>query len=218
MDNQSLLAAVRQHRIVVALRGLTQEQFVPTGKALYEGGIRMLEVTFDQANPNALANTSTAIAALRTALGDKVLVGAGTVVTAEQLHASAEAGAQYMLSPNLDLELLEEARRLGLPAIPGAMTPSEVAAAWKAGAALVKLFPMNSLGLNYVKAMSAPLNHIPLLGMGGINAENLQDYLALPTMAGVGIGAAIAKLDLIRTENWAGLTALARTYTGQLTG
>lgn len=216
MENQSLLEAVRRHRIVVALRGLTNEQFVPTARALYEGGIRMLEVPFDQADPTALVDASAAIAALRAELGDELLVGAGTVVTVEQLRAAAEAGAQYMLSPNFDSEVMAEARRLGIAFIPGALTPSEVAAAWKAGAALVKLFPVGNLGLGYVKSMTAPLNHIPLLGMGGINQENLRDYLALPTMAGVGIGAAIAKLDLIRSGNWAELTALARTYTYQL--
>ena len=216
MDPCSLLEAVRRHRIIVALRGLTPEQFVPTAKALREGGIRMLEVTFDQASPTAADDTFAAISALRAELKDEVLVGAGTVVTVEQLRAAAEAGAQYMLSPNLDLEVMAQAQTLGLPAIPGAMTPSEIAAAWKAGAALVKLFPMGSLGPGYVKALTAPLNHIPLLGMGGVNAENLRDCLALPSMAGVGVGAAIAKLDLIRAGDWAGLTALARTYTDQL--
>jgi len=216
MEKQSLLEAVRRFRIVVALRGLTREQFVPAAHALYEGGIRMLEVTFDQASPTALADTPAAIAALRAEFGEELLIGAGTVVTVEQLRAAAEAGAQYMLSPNLDLEVMAEAGRLNMPAIPGALTPSEIASAWKAGAALVKLFPMGSLGLGYVKAVTAPLDHIPLLGMGGVNAENLRDCLALPAIAGVGVGAAIAKLDLIRAGDWTGLTALARSYTGQL--
>lgn len=218
MENRSLLAAVRRHRIIVALRGLTKEQLVPAVRALREGGIRMVEVTFDQSSPAALADTPAAVAALRRAFGEELLVGAGTVVTVEQLRAAAEAGAQYMLSPNLDLEVMAEARRLGLAAIPGALTPSETAAAWKAGAALVKLFPVGNLGPGYVRAVTAPLSHIPLLGMGGINRDNLLEYLALPSMAGVGVGAAIAKLELIRSGDWAGLTALARTYTDQLSG
>ena len=217
MENQTLLDALRRHRIIAALRGLRSDEFVPTARALYEGGVRMLEVTFDQSSPAALSDTPAAIEAIRGAMGDDVLVGAGTVVTVEQARAAAKAGAAYMLAPNFDPEVVAEARALGMAAIPGALTPSEIAAAWKAGAAAVKLFPAGNFGVGYVKAVSAPLNHIPLMAMGGVDEKNLLDYLALPTMAGVGVGSAIVKLNLIRSGDWAGLTALARAYTKQLT-
>lgn len=211
-----LLNQVKQHRIIVAARGIRSRDVLPTARALHAGGIRLLEVTFDQADPAALTDTPAAIRAVRQALGEEMLVGAGTVLTPTQAKAAVQAGAQYLLTPNLDLEVIEAAHALGVPVVPGAFTPSEIAAAWKAGAALVKLFPAGCLGPGYVKALTAPLSHIPLLAMGGVDEANLTEYLALPCMAGVGIGSNIAKKALVEAGDFEGLTALARRYTGQL--
>ena len=141
-------------------------------------------------------------------------MGAGTVMSLEDLAAAYEAGAEYMLSPNLNLRVLERAKELGLGAIPGAMTPSEVAAAHEAGADLVKLFPCDVLGLGYIKALKAPVSQVPLLAMGGVNAGNLRDYLAL--VEGVGVGSAIVDRALVREGRLEELTARARAFTGQL--
>lgn len=207
-----ILAAVRENKIIVALRKVPSDKMKQTAEALYRGGIRMLEVTFDQADPQGAEKTAGAIRAVREAMGDRMMVGAGTVMSVEQLHAAADAGAQYMLSPNLNMDVLKEAVKLGIPAIPGAMTPSEIAAAWDNGAELVKVFPAGCFGISYVKAISAPMNHIPMLGMGGISEKNIADYLALPAMAGVGIGSNIARLDLIESGDFEGLTRLAERY------
>ena len=138
------------------------------------------------------------------------------MLTAAQARAAVEAGAKYLLSPNLDLEVMAEARRLGTAMIPGAMTPSEVACAWKAGAALVKLFPADTLGLPYIKAMAAPLGHIPLLPMGGVNSRNLMEFLSHPSVAGVGVGSNIAKAPLIQAGDFDAIRGLAREFTAQL--
>lgn len=212
----NLLEEIRRHRIVVALRGIPAETMADAARALYEGGIRMLEVTFRQSSGTAEEEAARGIRGIRELMGDRMLIGAGTVLTPSQVRTAAEAGARYILAPNVDPDVLAECRRLGLPAVPGAFTPSEIAAAWKAGAALVKLFPCGVLGPEYIRAITAPLDHIPLLGMGGINETNLPAYLSLPCMEGVGIGSAVAKPALIREGRFTELTALARRYTSQL--
>ena len=211
-----LLHQVKQHRIIVAARGLRPADLLPTARALRAGGIRLLEITFDQASPTALADTPAAIRQVREAMGQEMLVGAGTVLTAGQARAAVQAGAQYLLTPNLDLGVIEAAHALGVPVVPGAFTPTEIAAAWNAGAALVKLFPAGCLGPSYIQAITAPLSHIPLLAMGGVGEENLLEYLSLPCMAGVGVGSNIAKKALVEAGDFEGLSALARRYPGQL--
>ena len=214
--NDDILTQVRKHRIIVAMRGVPPERMTAAAQAMYEGGIRMLEITFNQNDPQTADRTAAAIRVVNAAMGGCMLVGAGTVLTAAQARAAVEAGAKYLLSPNLDLEVMAEARRLGTAMIPGAMTPSEVACAWKAGAALVKLFPADTLGLPYIKAMAAPLGHIPLLPMGGVNSRNLMEFLSHPSVAGVGVGSNIAKAPLIQAGDFDAIRGLAREFTAQL--
>ena len=209
----NILECLKQYRIIVALRGIAPDKVVATAKALYEGGIRMLEITFDQASEGALTDTPAAIRAIKKTMGEKLLVGAGTVVTVKQAEAAVAAGAKYLLAPNFDPEVVAAAQRLGVASIPGALTPSEIAAAWRAGATMVKLFPVGNFGPAYVKAITAPLSHIPLLGMGGINRQNMLEYLSLPSLVGVGIGSNLAPVSLIQSGDYIGLTKLAKSYT-----
>lgn len=211
-----VLDEVKKNRVIVALRGVSPEHIGDTAKALYQGGIRMLEITFDQSSPSKVEDACRSIKAARGAVGDGMLIGAGTVMSREEVDAAYDAGAAYMLSPNLDLSVLRRAKELGMGAIPGAMTPTEAAEAYREGADMVKLFPCDVLGLGYIKALKAPLSHIPLLAMGGVNAQNLKSYLDL--VEGVGIGSAICDKNKILSGDFQGLSDLARTYTRQLGG
>lgn len=140
--NDDILTQVRKHRIIVAMRGVPPERMTAAAQAMYEGGIRMLEITFNQNDPQTADRTAAAIRAVNAAMGRWPCWSArGTVLTAAQARAAVEAGAKYLLSPNLDLEVMAEARRLGTAMIPGAMTPSEVACAWKAGRGAGQAFP-----------------------------------------------------------------------------
>ncbi len=209
-----LLEAVKKHRIITAVRGIPEDRMTETARALYNGGIRMLEITFNQSDPDHCSKTAAVIRAVKNQLGDQMMIGAGTVMSTADVKAAYEAGAEYLLSPNLDLAVLRCANELGLPMIPGAMTPSEVAAAYNSGAALVKLFPCDILGLGYIKALRAPVSHIPLLAMGGVNVNNLKDYLSL--VEGVGVGSAIVNKELILKGDYEGLSALSKQFTSQL--
>ncbi len=211
----SILELVRKHRIVAALRGVTLKQAADAAQALYQGGIRLLEVTFEQRGSQRREKTPALIRALRERLSLDARVGVGTVLTAKEARAAVEAGAEFLLYPTVE-EVIRQAKALGVGVVPGALSPTEILRAYGLGADLIKLFPAGSLGLGYLKALQGPLGHIPLLPMGGIGPGNLMDYLALAE--GVGVGSQLADPGLIRRGDWEGLSRLARTYTAQLRG
>ena len=138
---EQVIQQVLEHKIIAIVRGVDGDSVVKTAKALYEGGIRMVEVTFNQKDPANFSKTADAIRAIRAEMGDKMLVGAGTVTTPELVEMAAEAGALYIISPDTDVEVIAKTRQLGLVSMPGAYTASEAKQAHKAGADFVKLFP-----------------------------------------------------------------------------
>lgn len=175
---------------------------------LAEADILLMEVTFDQEDPRGREKTAEAIAALHRR-HPEMRIGAGTVLTCEEARLVREAGGSFIVSPNTDSEVIGCAKTLGLAAVPGAMTPSEVAAAAKAGADVVKLFPADHLGPAYVRELRAPLGHIPLLATGGITAQNLADFLAAGCI-GAGIGGALCDKALLAAGDRTALLERAR--------
>lgn len=137
--------------------------------------------------------------------------GAGTVLTREQVDAAKDAGAKYIISPNTDEEIIRYTKQLGLVSIPGAMTPSEILAAHDAGADFVKLFPTVYLGLPYLKDIKGPINHVKLLGTGGLTEENLKDYLDMG-MAGAGISGRLVDPELRKKNDYAALSRRAAAF------
>lgn len=177
----ALRAALSAAPVVAILRARSAERLPEVCEALAAGGIRVLELTL---------TTSGALAAL-TRLRDRlpdVLLGAGSVCTTEQVDACAEAGAQFLVSPISDPALTERARHHRLPHVPGALTPTEIQAAWAGGAATVKVFPAGPVGgTSYLRAVRGPLPDVPLLPTGGIDIDEVGDYLATGAAA-VGLG------------------------------
>jgi 2-dehydro-3-deoxyphosphogluconate aldolase/(4S)-4-hydroxy-2-oxoglutarate aldolase len=200
-----------EHKIVAIARRVPLDRIVPAAEALYEGGIRLMEITFDQADPECLRLTPRMIEALITRFPD-MLVGAGTVMTREQARAAADAGARFALAPNIDPDVIDEALGRGLVAIPGALTPTEVAYAFKLGAAMVKLFPAGDLGVGYLKALRGPLPHIPLMAVGGVDLNNLVDFFKAGAKA-AGLGSNIVDSKRIADGRYSELTGLAKAYT-----
>ncbi len=186
MSNKAF-ETILEHKIVAIVRGFAPETVVEMAKAYCANGIHCVEITFDQTNPEKQYLTAQSIRMVKEALGDAMCVGAGTVMTVEQVRMAAEAGAEYMISPNVDEDVIKETKRLGKLSIPGAMTPSEIASAYKMGADIIKLFPANELGLSYIKAIKAPLKHIPLMATGGVRPANAMDYLNAGSAA-LGVG------------------------------
>lgn len=188
-----VVAALRRHRLVAVLRRVTpQPALLALVDDLIAAGVRAFEITLDA--PSAAADL---IAVRRHILGrsiDDAVVGAGTVRTVAALDAARDAGADLAVSPSLDVELVRAAISRHLPFVPGALTPTEIVAAWEAGASLVKLFPASAVGPAFVREMRAPLPDIQLLPTGGVDASNAAAFLAAGAVA-VGVGSALTRAD-----------------------
>ena len=208
---------IRGGRIIAILRGLSTEATLRAAQALYDGGVRLLEVPFDSAGDPDGRRGAENIAALNRAFCGNIAVGAGTVVSVDLLHRAAEAGAAYIISPNTDAEVIRRTKALGLFSIPGAMTPSEILSAYRAGADMVKIFPAAVLGAPYIKAVRGPLPQVPLIAVGGVGAENAAAFLKAGCIA-VACGGKLCDATAVREERFADLTAAAAQLCGVVRG
>ena len=208
-EQLEVVECVNRNRIIAIIRGYDPEVCLHLAESYANGGIRMIEVTFPQAHPELWGKTADAIEKIRERFGSEILAGAGTVITAEQLKIAREAGARYVISPNVDPAIIRAAVDSGLVAMPGAFTPSEIVTAHTAGAQFVKLFPVGAMGPSYVKALRAPLAHIPMLAVGGISADNVADFIEAGC-AGAGVGGDLTKREFIEAKAWNEITACAK--------
>lgn len=190
-------------RAIAVVRGNSFAQGYAMAKAVAAGGMGLIEITADTERAWEL------IERLRGELPD-CAIGTGTILTLADWQAAVSSGAQFMFSPHLDLDLLERSRAIELPMIPGALSPTEIVAAWQAGAASVKVFPVNCLGgAAYIKAIREPLARIPLIPTGGVNLENARGLLEVGAI-GVGLGSSLFPRSLVQRGDWAGVTELAQ--------
>ena len=205
------LEYVKERKIVAIVRGLKPEYIVRLGHAFEEGGIGLMEVTYNQKAPDTWKNTAAAIEAVEKEFGDRMLVGAGTVITPEQVSMTYNAGGHYLVTPSTQPEIIRMGKALGLGLYPGAFSPTEILEAWNAGADAVKVFPAGSLGSGYIKAVSAPLGHIPLMAVGGVNEKNAADFMRAGCV-GLGVGGNLVNKEWIQNGEWGKITALAREF------
>ncbi len=211
MCNTELLSCLRQDKLIAICRGAEGESLLSLAAAIRDGGIRFIEVTFQQERDDCADLVRRNIKALCGMPG--IIPGAGTVLSPDQVRAAYEAGAKYIVSPNTDPAVIAETKRLGLVSIPGALTPSEIMAAHNAGADLVKLFPTATMGLKYFKDLRAPLSHIGLVVTAGITPDNLGDYLKAGAFA-AGISSPLCDKELISAGDFAEITRRARAFRG----
>ena len=205
------LEYVQQRKIVAIVRGLKPEYMVRLAHALEDGGIGLMEVTYNQRAPETWKDTAKAISAVAHEFGDRLLVGAGTVITLEQVKITYEAGGRYLVTPATQPEIIRAGKALGLGLYPGALTPTEILTAYEAGADAVKVFPAGDLGPGYIKAVKAPLSHVPLMAVGGVNEENAAQFLKAGAV-GLGVGGNLAKKEWIANGEWNRITDLAKEY------
>ena len=208
----SLTQSILDKRIIAILRGLTADEAIKVAEALSAGGISLIEVTFPQQEGADLTQTVKAIEGIRARFGQAVLAGAGTVMNTQQLALAVQAGAQYIISPNVDEAVIRETRSRGLISMPGALTPTEAVAAHNYGANFVKIFPAGNLGPDYIKALRGPLSHIRFLAVGGVGVANAGDFIRAGAV-GLGVGGKLADRALIQAGRLDEITALAQQYT-----
>lgn len=176
---------IETYGLVAILRGDYVGHVMSLIDAMYEGGIRMVEVTMNSADALGI------IKEINVTYGDKMWVGAGTVLTTDEVKAVAKAGGQYIVSPDTFAPVIEETLKLGLTPMPGAYTASEVRTALRAGAHYIKLFPAMPAGPSYLKQLRAPLDNAAFITTGGIDASNLGAFIKAGAV-GIGIGSALA--------------------------
>lgn len=206
-----LNGALAECPIVAILRAPTADRFVDVAETLAGAGIRAVEFTFT--TPGVAA----AISAYAERKPDFVALGAGTVTTPEQARTAVEAGATYLVSPDTNVEVIGEAERLGVPMIAGAFTATEILTAWRAGAAMVKVFPISVGGTSYLKALRGPLPDIPLVPTGGVDIANAGAYLAAGATA-VGVGKPLVENACEPDASLDALADRARILVGSLRG
>ena len=215
INREELIKDIEKHKIIVIMRGFSNEQLIRTAEAMEKGGIRLVEVTFDQSGKIKNEQTAESIRMLKEHFSGRLRIGAGTVMTERQAELACEAGAEFIISPDCYEGVIKRTRELGMVSIPGAFTPTEAANAHRYGADFVKLFPNSEVGVSYLKALIAPLSHIKFLAVGGINAENMKSYLNAGAW-GIGVATAIADKKAVAAGNYAAITELARRFTSQI--
>ncbi|GHV68529.1 2-dehydro-3-deoxy-phosphogluconate aldolase [Spirochaetia bacterium] len=205
---EKVIQCILEHKIIAIVRGMEEKTILPLAEALIAGGISMMEITFNQAKPESFGATVRGIAAVREKFGDRLLAGAGTVISEAQVDMALDAGALYIISPNTNTKVIGRTREKGLVSLPGAMTPGECLTAHEAGADFVKIFPAGDLGPGYLKAITAPLSHIKFLAVGGINEKNAADFIRAGAL-GLGVGGNLVNKDWINAGEWGRISALA---------
>lgn len=202
----NVIERIREVRLVPVVRAASADEAFAAVEAIRAGGIPILEITLTV--PGAIQ----IIAELSRRLGDDALIGAGTVLDAETAQQCIDAGARFIVSPALDIPTVELCRRLDVPVFPGALTPTEILTAWRAGANAVKVFPANAAGgATYIKSLKAPFPQIELLPTGGVSLQTAAGFIAAGAFA-LGVGADLVDLAALRRGEAASITEKARQY------
>lgn len=201
--------AVRAHKLIAIVRGVEPEKCIRIAQALYDGGFRLMEITYDQKHPEIWEETAGAIGAVAETMAGKMHVGAGTVTCTELVELTHKYGGRFVISPDVNEAVIRRAKELGMVSIPGALTPTEVMVAHRAGADFVKLFPAGSLGAGYVKAIAAPISHVDLLVVGGVDEKNVASFLSAGAV-GAGIGGNLVNRAWVEAGQYEKITEVAK--------
>jgi len=205
MTKASQLEQVLDCGIVAVVRLSKADHLVDAVRSLAEGGISVVEITFSV--PNALA----VLREVRDAVGDRVLLGTGTVLDGETARVALLAGADFIVSPTLNLDVVRLCRRYSKLAMPGAFSPTEILSAWEAGADIVKVFPAEVVGPAYFKALRGPLPHIRLMPTGGVDLNNAAAFLQAGACC-LGVGSQLVDPKAVAARDFDRIRELARQY------
>lgn len=209
MSAASQLQHVLDLGLVAIIRAPSGEQLVEVSQALLDGGIDVIEVTF------TVPGILDILREVRGALGDKILLGAGTVLDPESARAAILAGAEFLVTPTVNVDVIRMARRYDKLVMSGAFTPTEILTAWEAGADIVKVFPADVGGPAYLKAIHGPLPHVRLLPTGGVNLETLPAFVKAGACA-VGLGTALVEKEALERRDMARIRQQAEAFVAKM--
>lgn len=205
MPRHNDLDRVLNSGIVAIIRATSGEQLVQVAEALHEGGVDVIEVTF------TVPGVLDVISAVSKKLGKKILLGAGTVLDPESARAALLAGAEFLVSPTVNLDVIKMCRRYDKLMMTGAYTPTEILTAWEHGADIVKVFPAEIGGPPYLKAIKGPLPQVRLMPTGGVNLQTLPQFIAAGACA-VGLGSQLVEKEALERGDFGRIRDLARQY------
>ena len=208
---KNTIEQIEKNKVIVIVRGVEKEKLIPMCQAIYDGGLRIIECTYDASGKIRDEEIAGNIKMLADHFEGKMLVGAGTVLTEKQVELTKKAGGKFIISPDTNSNIIKKTKEEELVSIPGALTPSEITQANRSGADFVKIFPMDMMGVKYIKDLKAPLSHVKMLAVGGVTADNMKDYLEAGA-SGVGIGSGVVNKKQISENNFEEITKLARSY------
>ena len=205
MSNTAALNRVYNTGVVAILRAPSGERLADVAEALLAGGVEVIEVTF------TVPAAHRVLEQIADRLGDKLLLGAGSVLDPETARIAMLSGAEFIVSPTVNLKVIEICRRYAKPIMPGAMTPTEALTAWQAGADIIKLFPSEVTGPKLIKAIHGPMPQIPLMPTGGVNLETAADFIRAGACA-LGMGGTLAPKDAIAAGDMRRIESLASQF------
>lgn len=208
---EEIIRLIEKEKLIVIVRGVEEDALIPLAEAMYEGGVRLLELTYDASGKKTDQEIARNIAMLSAHFKDRMWIGAGTVLKEEQVHLTKAVGGHFVISPDVNPAVIQTTNGMGMVSIPGALTPTEAQMAHRSGADFVKLFPMDALGPSYLKAIRAPLSHIRFLAVGGIDETNIAAYVKAGA-CGFGIGSNIVRKELLANKDYVALRLLAEQY------
>ena len=201
----SPLQRVLDRCLVAIIRAESPDLLVDVAEALLAGGIEVMEVTF------TVPRATSVLEKVAEKLGNRILLGAGTVLDTETARAALLAGAEFIVSPNVNVDVIQLCRRYSKLVMPGALTPTEVVTAWQAGADIVKIFPSDITGPKYLKALHGPLPHIRLMPTGGVNLETAADFLKAGACA-LGVGSSLVDPKVVAAGDLKKIESTARQF------
>lgn len=205
LTKQQIIERLLNPGVIAVVRAKRTDQAVPLAEALVAGGVISVEITMT--TPNAIA----AIKEASSKLGERALIGVGTVLDEQTCQAAIDAGAQFVVSPICRRELIPIAQKAGKPIMLGSYTPTEAQFAHEAGSDFIKIFPADTLGPNYIKALRAPLPHLRIVPTGGVDLKTIGDFLKAGCAA-VGAGSALISKDVLDKDDWTTLTRTAADF------
>jgi 2-dehydro-3-deoxyphosphogluconate aldolase/(4S)-4-hydroxy-2-oxoglutarate aldolase len=202
MSEQLWLSTLQKNRLIAVIRTDDFSLGHQMALAVASGGVQLIEITWNSDRATEL------IAQLRAKL-PTCIIGTGTLFNLKQIQAAVSSGAQFLFTPHVDPAMIQLAVSLGVPIIPGALSPTEIVTAWGSGASCVKVFPVEALGgANYIRSLQGPIGHIPLIPTGGVTVENAQEFLQAGAIA-IALGSHLFPKKLVANNDWESITKLA---------
>jgi 2-dehydro-3-deoxyphosphogluconate aldolase / (4S)-4-hydroxy-2-oxoglutarate aldolase len=205
MKAEKVYELIRKEKIIAIARGVRSDQIINLAEAILAGGIKMLEVT---CNTDGVFEM---IKMLREKMAGKMCIGAGTVITTELCEKAIEAGAEFMIAPDTNTDVIDYCVKNDIAILPGAATATEILAAKRHGAKMVKIFPASALGVNYIKALRGPIDDVDFVAVDGVRPENIAEFFAAGCVA-IGVGASVVRKEFIEKDDWKAITETARRY------